>query len=162
MKKIIKSIKKNKDMTIFRFLLKNREAIVNTAVIIAIFAFLLTYFTPDLLFSATTTSGGDTGSHNYLAGFMANELLPNLKLVGWSPGWYAGFPIFQFYFPLPYAIMALLSFAIPLEIAFKLVTVLGTFLMPLAAFLSFRFMKFKFPTPIIAAIFTLPFLFPRE
>jgi hypothetical protein len=148
-----------KKKNIFKRIEKNKETIVNIIVLLLIFAFLLTYFTPDLLLSETTTSGGDTGSHHYLAGYLKDYLLPNGKLIGWSPGWYAGFPMFQFYFPLPYLFMAFLSFVIPYEIAFKLVTVLGTFLLPICTFFSFRIMRFKFPLPIIAAVFVLPFLF---
>ncbi len=137
----------------------NKEKIVNISVLLLIFALLLSYFTPDLLLSETTTSGGDTASDYYPAKYLKDYLLPHGKIVGWSPGWYAGFPLFQFYFPLLFVIMTMLSFFIPLEIAFKLLTVLGTFLLPLTTFLCFRIMRFKFPMPIIAATFTLAFLF---
>jgi len=126
---------------------------------ILIFAFMLSYLKPNLILSETTISGGDTGSHNYLVYYLRDYLLPHGKIVGWSPGWYAGFPMFQFYFPLPYLLMVFLGYIIPIQISVKLITLLGTFLLPVAAFLSMRFMGFKFPVPIVAAIFTLPFLF---
>jgi uncharacterized membrane protein len=107
----------------------------------------------------THISGGDTGSFNYLVDYMKNYLLPRLKVTGWSPGWYAGFPIFQFYFFPPFLLASTISYLIPLNIALKLVTVLGTFLLPLTAFFSMKLMKFKFPMPIIAALLVLPFLF---
>ena len=144
---------------LFSWLCNNREMLVNIFILIFIFAFLLNYFKPELMLSKTTTSGGDTGSHHYLAEYLKDYLIPHGKIIGWSPGWYAGFPLFQFYFPLAYLLMVFLSYIIPYEIAFKLVTVLGTFLLPFCAFFSFRIMKFKFPAPILAAIFTLPFLF---
>ncbi len=143
----------------FDFLMRNKENIVNIIVILIIWGFLLSYFKPSLILSGTTTSGGDTGSHYYPAWYMKNYLLPHGKIIGWCPGWYAGFPIFQFYFPLPYVLMSILGYLIGLQVSFKLVTILGTFLLPLCAFFSMKFMKFKFPVPIIAAIFTLPFLF---
>jgi uncharacterized membrane protein len=107
----------------------------------------------------THISGGDTGSFNYMVNYMKNYLLPNGKLVGWSPGWYAGIPMFQFYFPVPFLLAVNLSYLMPLNVAFKLVTALGTFLLPLCVYLATRLMKLKFPAPIIAAVLTLLFLF---
>ncbi|MHA2055598.1 MAG: 6-pyruvoyl-tetrahydropterin synthase-related protein, partial [Candidatus Hodarchaeales archaeon] len=119
----------------------------------------MSYFKPNLLLSKTTTTGGDTASHYYSAYYMKNNLLPIGQVSGWTQGNYAGFPIFQFYFFLPFLVIALMSYVIPLEISFKLISVLGIFLLPLAAYFSMRKMKFKFPIPIFSAIFMLPFLF---
>ena len=135
------------------------ERLTNLVILISIFLFLLNYFKPEVMLSKTITSGGDMASDYYPAKYMRDYLLPNWKIIGWCPGWYAGFPIFQFYFPLTFLLMVLLSYAISLQIAFKLVTVLGIFSLPLTTFLSMKLMKFKFPTPIITAILTLPFLF---
>ncbi len=146
-------------MKIFDRLQKNKEIITDIVALIAIYIFLLSYFKPSLIFSDTTTSGGDTGSHNYLAHYTKNYLLPHWKLIGWSPDWYAGFPIFQYYFVFPYLIMSILSFVIPLNVAFKLVTIAGTFIMPLAAYLAMRFFKFEFPAPILTSVLSLSFLF---
>lgn len=135
------------------------EFVVTFLVFIAIYVFFQFYFKLDLLLSTTTTTGGDTGTHHYMAYFMKNYLIPKGRLTGWSPDWYAGFPIFTFYFPLPYLMMVLLSYPLPYEIAFKLVTMLGIVLTPVAAFLAFRYLKYDFPMPILAALFTIPFLF---
>lgn len=121
--------------------------------------FLLNYFTPSLLLSKTTINGGDTCSHNYLAKYMRDYLLPHGKLFGWSPGWWAGFPMFQYYFFMPYLMAALLSYVIPLEIAFKLVTVSGIFTLPLATYLAMRWMGLSFPTPAVGSLLSLLFLF---
>ncbi len=139
--------------------MRAKEFIFDLAVILVIFAFLLQHFPPRLLLSETTVSGGDTGSHNYLFHFMRTSLLPNLKLTGWSPDWYLGFPAFQFYFPLTYAIGAVLSYVMHPNVATKIVTVLGTFLLPISAYASMRLMKFGRPIPQIAAILSLLFLF---
>jgi uncharacterized membrane protein len=139
--------------------LNRQEDILNAIALIAIFLFLLSYFNPSLIFLDTTTSGGDTASHNYPLWYLKNTLLPKGRLSGWSSGWYAGFPIFQFYFVMPFLLMILLSYVFPLAVSFKVVTILGTFLLPVAAFGAMRLMKFKFPVPILAALFTLPFLF---
>jgi hypothetical protein len=47
----------------------------------------------------------------------------------------------------------------PMAVAFKLVTVLGIFLLPLCVYFSFRALKYPFPLPALGATFTLPFLF---
>src|SRR3989338_863649 len=132
-------------------------SIITLTGILVVYAFLFYYFDLGLLLSKTITSGGDMGSDYYPALYLRDNLLPNGKIIGRSPGWYAGFPLFQFYFPLSFLAMAVLSYAIPLQIAFKLVTVLGIFLLPVAAFYCFRCMKIKYP--VIAALIVLPFLF---
>ncbi len=124
-----------------------------------IYRFLFYYFKPELLLSKVITTGGDTGSHYYPALYMRNYLLPRGKLTGWCPGNYAGFPIFQFYFPLLFVFISLLSYLVPMQISFKIATVLGTFLLPLTSFLTMSLMGFEFPLPALAAVFSLAFLF---
>jgi hypothetical protein len=139
---------------------KSRKQMIADIVILAVITvFLFSYFKPALLFLNTTTNGGDTPSHIPTALFLKEHFLPKLRLSGWFPGAYAGMPLLQYYFPLPFLLMVLLSYFIGLEIAFKLVSMLGIFLLPICAYLCFRLMKFKFPTPALAAIFTLAFLF---
>ncbi len=138
---------------------KLKEEAVNFLVLLLIWLFLLTFFKPSLMLSPTTTTGGDMGSHYVIAHYMKTYLLPHGKLIGWYPHWLAGTPMLQYYFVPPYLLMVILSFFIPLEIAFKLVTVLGIFMLPLATFLAMRLFGFKFPTPILSASLILPFLF---
>ncbi|HLE07676.1 MAG TPA: 6-pyruvoyl-tetrahydropterin synthase-related protein [archaeon] len=139
------------------------ENTVDIVILLAIFTFIISYFPPDLILLNTTTSGGDTGSDNYLAKFMSEELLPNGKIFGWSMGRWAGYPIFQFIFPLPYIMMALLSYVgIPLVVAFKIITVLPVFLIPAAAYLAMRWIGFKFPTPVVASALSVIFLFQEK
>ncbi|MBI3413319.1 MAG: hypothetical protein HY051_04525 [Candidatus Aenigmarchaeota archaeon] len=132
------------------------SALVSVALI---FAFLSSHFKADLIFSQTTVSGGDTGSHNYLFHYMRTSLLPSIKLTGWSPDWYLGFPAFQFYFPLPYALGALMSYFVHPSVAVKIITVLGTFLLPVAAYFSMRALGFDNKTNTMAAFLSLIFLF---
>ena len=136
-----------------------KESVLNLLVLVAIYTFLLNYFKPSLILRDTHIAGGDTGSFNYMLAYMKDYLLPNGKIVGWSPGWFAGIPMFQFYFPVPFLIAVLLSYIIPLNIAFKLVTVSGTFLLPVACFLFAKLLKLKFPIPAIATTLALLFLF---
>lgn len=137
----------------------NRERIVDIGILLAVSLFLLYFFTPSLLLSKTTTAGGDTASHYYPALYMSEHLIPEGQIAGWSQGWFAGFPIFRFYFPLSYMLMHFLSFFTGFQVAFKLITVLGIFLLPFAAYAFMRFLEYDFPSPALAAAFTLPFLF---
>ncbi|MFV0526523.1 MAG: hypothetical protein ACK5RL_18720 [Acidimicrobiales bacterium] len=76
------------------------------AVVCALFVFV--QMRPDLLFTATTPAGGDMGAHVWGPLYLRDELLPNLRLNGWTPDWYAGFPAYQFYMVIPsLAIVAL-------------------------------------------------------
>lgn len=136
-----------------------KERIIDLSVLVVITAFILSYFEPRFLLLKTTATGGDTGSHFYTAQYLRDYLIPQGRITGWTQGNYAGFPMLQFYFPLPFLLMVGLSVFMPLQISFKLITVLGTFLLPICAYFSFRLMGFLFPVPIIAALFTLPFLF---
>ena len=138
---------------------KGLDLAVHLIVFATIYGFLLSYFTPTCLFSKTITTGGDTPSHYAAADYLIHTLLPRGKIIGWMPGNYAGFPLFQFYFPLPFLIMALLQVFMPLQIAFKLVTVLGIFLLPMCAYGCLRLLRQPSPIPAVGAIFTLPFLF---
>ena len=122
-------------------------------------AFVAWKLHPGLLITPTITTGGDTASHYYTAWWLRHELLPAGRISGWVPGNYAGFPLFQVYFPLPFVLMAVLSLATGLPAAFKLVTVAGLIGLPLAAYACFRLLGFVFPAPALAAVFTLPFLF---
>jgi hypothetical protein len=111
------------------------------------------------MLSDTTTTGGDMGSHFAPAHYLKNYLLPHGKLIGWYPNWLAGTPMFQFYFVPPYLLMALLSYVIPLEVAFKLVSVLGIFLLPFATYFSMRALRFEYPAPAVAAGLSTALLF---
>jgi|GEM_PF-3996473 len=124
--------------------------------------FLLLIFKPSLILADTYTTGGDMGSHMYSAQYMLEYLLPNLKMSGWSMDWYAGIPVFEFYFPLPFAAIGLLSHLIGFNVAYKLVTVSGVFLLPICTYASMRLMRFEHPMPAIAAAFSLNMLFNEE
>jgi hypothetical protein len=125
---------------------------------LAIYTTLFIFFKPNLLFSLTTTAGGDTGAHHYPAQYLIQELLPHFRLTGWAPGWYAGMPMLTFYFPFPFLLIAILDWFIPYLVAFKIVTVLGVFALPATAYAMGRLWRVRRPFPIMAAIFALVFL----
>ena len=125
---------------------------------LAIYTTLLIFYKPNLLFSITTTAGGDTGAHHYPAQYLIQELLPHFRLTGWAPGWYAGMPMLTFYFPFPFLLIAIMDWFIPYEIAFKMGTVLGVFALPAAAYALGRLWRVRKPFPIMAAVFAMVFL----
>ncbi len=135
------------------------ETLADILVLLAIFVYIAGYFTPQQLLTPVTTTGGDTASHYYTAKYLKEVLLPGGRILGWMPGNYAGFPVFQFYFPFPFLLMVALSYVCGLPVAFKIVSVLGTFLLPLCAYFAFRLLRFPFPVPVAGALCTLPFLF---
>ncbi|KAB2966375.1 MAG: hypothetical protein F9K18_05715, partial [Thermoanaerobaculia bacterium] len=132
--------------------------LLDFGVLAAIFAYLLGYLRPELLLAPTTTTGGDTASHFLTARYLVENLLPEGRVLGWMPGNLAGYPVFQLYFPLPFLLIAGISYGAGLQVAFKLVTVLGTFLTPIAAYAAFRCLGLRRPAPALAAVFTVPFL----
>lgn len=134
---------------------------VDLAVLVILAAFTLRQVPLSLLLLDTTTIGGDTPAHNYLASQLHHQL-EHGRLVGWAPGWWAGFPAFQYYFVLPYLLIALLSSALPFNLAFKLVSMLGVLALPTAAYASMRLLRLPRPVPILTAIVALPFLFVQS
>jgi hypothetical protein len=120
---------------------------------------LLWYLKPSLLLSPTITAGGDTISHYVAARYLRDYLLPNGKIVGWMPGNLAGFPIFLFYFPLAFLLIAGLSLLVSFPVAFKLGSVVGVLGLPIASLAALRWIGCPFPIPALGAVLTLPFLF---
>ncbi len=134
------------------------EAASSVSALALAYGLLFWYFKPSLLLSPTVTAGGDTLSHYVAAKYLRDYLLPNGKIVGWMPGNLAGYPIFLFYFPLAFLLIAGLSLLVPFTVAFKLGTIAGTFALPLATLLSLRWIGCPFPIPALGAVLTLPFL----
>ncbi len=136
-----------------------KNNLIDLIILIFIFLFILSFFEPKYLLSLTTTTGGDTASHYPTAVYLKEVLLPQGKVLGWDQGNYAGFPLFYHYFPLTFLLMVVVSYVIPMQVAFKLISVLGTFLLPVCVYLAFRLLKYRFPVPIAGAAFSLAFLF---
>ncbi|MBV8981784.1 MAG: hypothetical protein JO086_12850 [Acidimicrobiia bacterium] len=116
---------------------------------------------PDLLFRETLPAGGDMGAHVWGPNYLRHHLLTHGRITGWTPDWYAGFPFLTFYFPLPSLLIALSSFVIPYDIAFKLVSVSGLLALPVAAYLFGRLSGVRFPGPALLGVAMVPFVFDR-
>ncbi|GAC1517720.1 MAG: hypothetical protein NVS1B12_05320 [Acidimicrobiales bacterium] len=137
------------------------QLVVTALVLVACPLFVLGAVHPSKLLLNTTPAGGDMGAHVWAPDYLRHHLFPHGRLTGWSPDWYNGFPALTFYFPLPYLVVALLSFALPYGVAFKLVSVAGLVGLPLAAYAMGRLTGMRFPGPPLLAVATVPFLFDR-
>lgn len=113
---------------------------------------------PNLVFSSSLLTGGDTASHLALPAYLRTQ--GNLfNLTPWYPGWFDGMPAYTYYFVLPDYLATLASYVIGFAHAFKLATVLGSLLIPPAAYLMGRLFRAPRPIPLALAMSTLPFLF---
>jgi hypothetical protein len=63
--------------------------------------FVFSQLHPDLIFADNTPTGGDMGAHVLGPAYLRDHLLPEGRLTGWSPDWYAGFPLYHFYMVVP-------------------------------------------------------------
>jgi len=106
---------------------------------------------PHLLLVANTPTGGDMGAHVLGPAYLRDVLLPSGRIMGWSNSWFAGFPIFYFYFPLPSLVIVGLDLVLPYGVAFKLVTVMGLVALAPATFFLVRSMGFSRPVAMIGA-----------
>lgn len=142
--------------------LQDINSYVDILILLICEAFIFFYIDPRLLLLKTITAGGDTASHYYTCVFLKDILLPKYKIMGWMNANYAGFPVFYHYFPLPFVLVALLSYIIPMQISFKIITILGTILLPISVYIAFRLSKLPKPIPILAAVSCLAFLFNEK
>jgi len=133
--------------------------VVTAAVLFAVWGVLLHYYKPSYLFLDTMTAGGDTPSFLRPIHHLRDVLIPAGNPQGWDLANFAGYPPYQFYFLPPAATIVLLSYVIPLNVAFKLVSVLGIFLLPLTTILALRGLGYRFPVPALGAAASLLFLF---
>ena len=135
------------------------EDLVGLAVVVVCVGVILSALHPDLLVRNTTANGGDMGAHVWWPAFLRDHWFNHFRLAGWAPDWYAGFPVGQFYFPLPALLIDLLAIVMPYDIAFKLVTVSGPLLLPIAAYTFARSLRFPWPSPPLFALATLRYVF---
>jgi hypothetical protein len=113
---------------------------------------------PQLLFSSSLITGGDTGSHLAVPAYLRTT--GNLfNFTPWYPGWLAGLPAYTYYFVLPDVLATFASYVVGFALAFKLATVLGSVLMPITAYAMGRLFRAPRPIPVALALATLPFLF---
>ena len=134
------------------------EGLLDVILVAAILYVILWSLHPSLVFSSSLLTGGDTGSHLALADFLRTQH-SIVNLTPWYPGWFAGMPAYTYYFVLPDLLAAWASHLIGFAVAFKLTTILGSLLTPIAAYVMARLFRAPRPVPLALAFSTLPFLF---
>ncbi len=123
-----------------------KSNIIDRFFILLALAFVVWQLHPSLILSNTTTTGGDTGAHFIVPWLAEHQVFNHFRLTGWSNAWYDGFPLLGFYFPLPSILVAFLNIFITYNVAFKLITVLGSLIfIPSLYYLG---KKFQLPRPI--------------
>ena len=96
---------------------------------VALGSLLIIFLRVELVFSDLLPTGGDMGAHIVPTKFFVSELFNNFKLRGWSQDWFAGYPLYYFYFPLPPIIAGLFNFIFPFSISFKAMVLLSQVLL---------------------------------
>jgi hypothetical protein len=124
-----------------------------------IYATMLSRFDISLLFSDTILTGGDSASWLQPLVALRDEFLPRLRYFGYSHSNFYGYLEGQHYFPLPFLVAAFLSYAMPVTVALKLVTVAGAFALPLTMFFSVRSFARSSWMGLVGAALGLLFLF---
>jgi len=148
------------------------ESVLTFLVVAAAVLFTFTQLHPSLLLANTTPNGGDLGAHVWAPDFVKRVLLPQGRILGWAPDWYAGFPALSFYFPLPTLAIVALDVVLPYGIAFKLVSVAGILTLPIAVWAFARLSRsmsdapgwpspMPFPAPVLMSVASVGFLFER-
>src|SRR5256886_5563577 len=135
------------------------EIWTGVAIVVACCLFVLFQLQPDLLLRNTTPAGGDTGAHVWWPAYLRDHLLPQGRIAGWAPDWFAGFPAGQFYFPFPALVIVAFDAFLPYNIAFKLVTALGPIALPAAAYAFGRGLRAPRPAPALFAVGATVLLF---
>ena len=114
-------------------------------------AVILAVVNPRLLLTANTPSGGDMAAHVAVPAYLRDVLLPQGRILGWSQDWFAGYPVFYFYFPLPSLLIVVADLVLPYGVAFKLMTIAGLLATPPAVYYLARSLRLGRPVATVAA-----------
>jgi hypothetical protein len=74
---------------------------VDVVTVVACGLFVFVALHPGDILSSSVPAGGDMGAHVWGPAYLRDHLLGDLRLSGWTPDWYAGFPAYQFYMVVP-------------------------------------------------------------
>ncbi len=89
---------------------------------------LVLFLRIDLIFQDNTPTGGDMGAHIVAIDTFIKDFMPNFQINGWSNDWFAGYPLYYFYFPVPPLITFFLNLTFPFGVAFKIMVAMSTIL----------------------------------
>ncbi len=136
------------------------DSLLQFAIFFIIYSYLFSliplsksYFNPDTPYIA-----GDNATHYNLAKIVKEWNIGRFIINGWDNSHFCGYKIFQTYFPLPFILIAILSFFVNFNVAFKIVHISGTFMLPAALFVSGMLLGFKTHTATLLSILSLLFL----
>ncbi len=85
------------------------ETLITIALVAFATIFVVWNLRPGDWFKDTTPTGGDMGAHVWSPAYLRDVLLPDFRLTGWSPDWYAGFPAFTFYMIVPSLLIVIVN-----------------------------------------------------
>jgi hypothetical protein len=103
-------------------------------------AVVLGLLQPRLVLTDTTPALGDFAGHVFPFGELVDRAARGQAILGWSGGWFGGFPLFYFYFPLPGLMVVLLAPLLGFNVALKVVGITGLVVLPFAAYFLVRSM----------------------
>ncbi len=128
---------------------------IDIAVVAGLTLYLGVMLNVHLVLLDTLCVGGDTPAHHYLM----SHIREVGSVISWAPGWWSGFPMFRYYFPLPYVAMSALSHILPHNVAFKVCSIAGLMTLPLCLYLSGRILRLPRPTPVMLSCLSIPLIF---
>ncbi len=131
---------------------------LDVAAVLAVIVVTLWSLHPNLVFSNSLITGGDTGAHLAMPAFLRSQG-DVFHLTPWYPGWFDGMPAYTYYFVLPDYLAVLGSYVVSFALAFKVATIAGSVMMPISAYVMARLFRAPRPVPAALALATLPFLF---
>lgn len=127
---------------------------LDATLLVLITVYLLWLLHAPLVFLDTLCVGGDTPAHHYLVA----QIRESHRIVSWAPGWWSGFPMFRFYFPLPYTVMTFFSSFLPHNVVFKMGSIAGLVALPWSLYWAGCLMRLKRPAPILLACLAVPLI----
>jgi 6-pyruvoyl-tetrahydropterin synthase related domain len=131
-------------------------------ILIAATALMMILLRVDRIFANTTPTGGDNAVHVWTGDYLKRVLIPQGRLFGWSNDSFAGLPVLSSYFPLPTWTIVALSYVIPYGIAFKIISAIGLFFLPVSVFRLGKKAELPWPEPLLLAAGAFPFLLARH
>lgn len=94
----------------------DRRGRITLLIVSAVTLFVIWNLRPWVWFTDTTPTGGDLGAHVWSPAYLRDVLLPDLRLTGWTPDWYAGFPAFTFYMIVPSLLIVIVNVGLDIPI----------------------------------------------
>jgi hypothetical protein len=129
------------------------EAAVSFLAVVLATAVVLGALDPRNLFSTSTPTGGDMGSHLWGPRYLIDHLLPHLRLSGWTPDWYSGFPAYQFYMVVPSLLVVAIHVGLPWYL--RLPALFGAMVVGLAGWWFPKLHRYRWALTIAAGLVVL-------